>query len=258
MSKSYDEFYFRVTEQNENIEILNKYFIEHKKLGNYQNNMFCPGCKQAELTYVSKASKRRAYLKRKISSRHTTSCPYQFDYANNSYVNEYFKDLSDNQIKDKLDAMMRSLFLKKTHVAQTTVKQGVTWNEHPLVLTKEIKKQVHHKILRRKNIQQWLDKEIENEFYLFYGKVRLNITNWTSERDNTIYFLNISCENSNGEWKKKTSIYLGNKVSFEIEEGIDYYFVAIGCLNFQKRYPPKLKLASKQAFSIEKINEKSS
>lgn len=252
MSKSYDEFYFRVTKKNENIEILNKYLIEHKNLGNYQDNMFCPECKEAELLYVSKTSKCRAYLKRKISSRHTTSCSYQFDYASKSYVNEYFKDLSDNQIKDKLDAMMRSLFSQETHEAQSMVKKGVTWDEHPLVLTKDIKKQVHHKILRRKNIQQWLDKEIENELYLFYGKVRLNITNWTSKRDITIYFLNISCENSNGEWKKKISIYLGNKVSFEIEEGIDYYFVAIGCLEFPKGYPPKLKLASKQAFSIKK------
>lgn len=253
MSKSFDEFYFCVTEKNENIEILNKYFIEHKNLGNYQDNMFCPECRQAELSYVSKTSKRRAYLKRKISSRHTTSCSYQFDYANTRYVNEYFKNLSNNQIKDKLDAMMRSLFFKKTHVAQTTVKQGVIWDEHPLVLAKKIKKQVHHKTLRRKSIQQWLDREIENELYLFYGKVRLSISNWTPEPDNTIYFLNIFCKNSNGEWKKKTSIYLGNKVSFEIEEGIDYYFVAIGYLDFSKGFLPKLKLASKQAFSIEKI-----
>lgn len=143
--------------------------------------MFCPEYRQAELFYVPKTSIRRAHLKRKTSSKHTNSCSYQFDYASKKYMEEYFKNLRDDQIKDKLDAMMRSLFFKKEHVVQTSVVQGVSQEENPLVLKREIKKQVHRKTLRRKSIEKWLDKEIENELHLFYGKVRLSISEWSNE-----------------------------------------------------------------------------
>lgn len=53
--------------------------------------------------------------------------------------------------------------------------------------------------------------------------------------------------------EKKASIYLGNKVLLKVEEDADYYLVAIGHLDFSKGFPPKLKLASRQALSIEKV-----
>lgn len=113
MPKSFDEFYFCTADEKEDIKILNDYFIKYKNLGIYQDNMFCPECKQAELSYVPKTSQRRAHLKRKASSKHTNWCSYQFDYASKKYIEEYFKNLRDDQIKDKLDAMMRSLFYQK-------------------------------------------------------------------------------------------------------------------------------------------------
>lgn len=113
MLKSFDEFSFCTADEIEDIETLNDYFIKHKNLGIYHDNMFCPECRQAELSYVPKTLQRRAHLKRKTSSKHTNWCSYQFDYASKKYIEEYLKNLRDDQIKDKLDAMMRSLFLKK-------------------------------------------------------------------------------------------------------------------------------------------------
>ena len=52
MPKSFDEFYFCTTDEIEDIETLNDYFIKHKNLGIYLDNMFCPECRQAELSYV--------------------------------------------------------------------------------------------------------------------------------------------------------------------------------------------------------------
>lgn len=253
MSKSFDEFYFCTADEKEDIKTLNDYFIKHKNLGVYQDNMFCPECKQAELSYVPKTSQRRAHLKRKTSSKHTNGCSYQFDYASKKYIEEYFKNLRDDQIKDKLDAMMRRLFFRKDYLPQTSIVRRDFSDENPLVLTRKIERQVHHKTLRRKSIEKWLDKELEDELHLFYGKVRLSISEWHNEQGYTLYFLNIFCKNSNREWKKKASIYLGNKVLLKVEEDADYYLVAIGQLDFSKGFPPKLKLASRQALSIEKV-----
>lgn len=253
MPKSFDEFYFCTADKKEDIQILNDYFIKHKNLGIYQDNMFCPECRQAELSYVPKTSQRRAHLKRKTSSKHTNWCSYQFDYASKEYIEEYFKNLRDDQIKDKLDAMMRSLFLKKEYLPQTPIALGDSNDENPVVLTRTVERQVHHKSLRRKSIEKWLDKELEDELHLFYGKVRLSISEWHNEQGYTLYFLNICCKDSNREWKKKASIYLGNKVLLKVEEDADYYLVAIGYLDFSKGFPPKLKLASRQALSIEKV-----
>ena len=253
MPKSFDEFYFYTADKKEDIQILNDYFVKYKNLGIYQDNMFCPECKQAELSYIPKTSQRRAHLKRKTSSKHTNWCSYQFDYASKEYIEEYFKNLRDDQIKDKLDAMMRSLFLKKEYLPQTPIALGDSNDENPVVLTRMVERQVHHKSLRRKGFEKWLDKELEDELHLFYGKVRLSISEWHNEQGYTLYFLNIFCKDSNREWKKKASIYLGNKVLLKVEEDADYYLVAIGYLDFSKGFPPKLKLASRQALSIEKV-----
>ena len=180
MPKSFDEFYFYTADKKEDIQILNDYFVKYKNLGIYQDNMFCPECKQAELSYIPKTSQRRAHLKRKTSSKHTNWCSYQFDYASKEYIEEYFKNLRDDQIKDKLDAMMRSLFFKKEYLPQTPVDRGDSCDENPLVLKRKTERQVHHKTLRRKSIEKWLYKELENELHLFYGKVRLSISEWSN------------------------------------------------------------------------------
>lgn len=180
MPKSFDEFYFYTADKKEDIQILNDYFVKYKNLGIYQDNMFCPECKQAELSYIPKTLQRRAHLKRKTSSKHTNRCSYQFDYASKKYIEEYFKNLRDDQIKDKLDAMMRSLFFKKEYLPQTPVDRGDSCDENPLVLKRKTERQVHHKTLRRKSIEKWLYKELENELHLFYGKVRLSISEWSN------------------------------------------------------------------------------
>ncbi len=62
---------------------------------------------------------------------------------------------------------------------------------NPVVLTRKVERQVHHKSLRRKNDEKWLDKELEDELIFFYGKVRFSISEWHNEQGYTLYFLNI-------------------------------------------------------------------
>jgi predicted GTPase len=45
---------------------------------------------------------------------------------------------------------------------QTPVNLGDSSDENPLVLTRKVERQVHHKTLRRKSIEKWLDKELED------------------------------------------------------------------------------------------------
>ena len=72
---------------------------------------------------------------------------------------------------------------------QTPVDRGDSCDENPLVLKRKTERQVHHKTLRRKSIEKWLYKELENELHLFYGKVRLSISEWSNRQGYTLYFL---------------------------------------------------------------------
>ncbi len=64
-------------DKEEDIQILNDYFSKYKNLGIYQRCMFCPECKQAELSYIPKTS--QEHLKRRPVLTHTNWCsPIEF------------------------------------------------------------------------------------------------------------------------------------------------------------------------------------
>ena len=70
----------------------------------FRNDMFCPECRQAQLTLVAETSKHRAYLKRIPSSSHQQGCSFIYKYVTNRVIiKKYIDSLTKEQLQDKLD-----------------------------------------------------------------------------------------------------------------------------------------------------------
>ncbi|MFQ3852867.1 hypothetical protein ABLV90_04035 [Staphylococcus sp. 2S1] len=63
--KIFEEFFYNVDNETVDIEELNTYIEKNNRnINKYRGKMFCPECKVAKLTYVSKTTTRRAHLKK--------------------------------------------------------------------------------------------------------------------------------------------------------------------------------------------------
>ena len=110
----YDQFYVRHGE----LEGLH-YFHEAIHKDDFGNTclkdefkevkMYCPECEICELKFISGTSQRRAFLSKLQSSRHTTECSFACDEMPRRELVKYYDEVSDEQIKNRLNAMIRYL-----------------------------------------------------------------------------------------------------------------------------------------------------
>ncbi len=251
--KTFDECYFYAENRIEYLDNIISYVqknTNNNSLGKYENNMLCPECKMAELSYVHQTSQRRAFLRRKPSSKHNENCSYNFEYSSVKFSEKYYKTLKPEQIQDKMNSAMRELFKDKNNLDEkfSIHKNNRNDEENPFVQKIESNEKKIKKSLRRKNLGKYLDKEIQGQLHLFYGEVRLSTFSMEYKKEDekyTLYFLNIFCLNKKGEWTKRTSINRWEIKDNIIEDRI-YKMVAVGTMDFSKGFP-KLKLSNKNA-----------
>lgn len=259
MPKTFDEFYYKANNSNEYLDNLQEYVeSNNNSLGEYQNQIYCPECQQAELSYVHKTNQRRAFLRRKPKEKHDEFCSYRYDYASKKFAETYYTDFTDSQIQDRMDSMMRKLLDKPKITNKVISSKNIIFEENPFILEKVESEDRIRKTLRRKSICQYLDRNVDTALQLFYGKVRLKIVSRTKVNQEgesyTFYFLQVKCLNKDGKWTVRTSIYRGRKLD-DIDENKEYHFVAVGHLEFNDNYPPELKLANQRALLIQEIVE---
>lgn len=259
MPKTFDEFYYKANNSKEYLDDLQEYVENNNNsLGKYQNQIYCPECQQAELSYVHKTNQRRAFLRRKPKEKHDEFCSYRYDYASKNFAKTYYTFLTDSQIQDRMNSMMRKLLDKPKISNKVTSSRNIIFEENPFILEKVESEDRIRKTLRRKSICQYLDRNVDTMLQLFYGKVRLKVvsrikTNQKGE-SYTIHFLQIKCLNKDSKLTLRTSIYRGGRLD-EIDENKEYHLVAVGHLEFSDNYPPELKLVNQKALLIQEIVE---
>lgn len=212
--QTFDEFYFLKEEIVITFTKVLAYIKAHdSNLGKYENSMFCPECHTAKLIFVRREP--HPYLKKIPSSSHLLGCTYYFDHASNRLVKSYFDSLNDEQIKNKMKAMMRKLnSIKNSNTLQTENKL----QDNPLLISmkQEEKTQRNYKSLRRKSLSVWLDKEIEGQLCLFYGVVKLQVERHEKEDENgnkyDWYNLLVYVKKIRGGFTKQKSIEEGLKM----------------------------------------------
>ena len=104
--------------------------------------------------------------------------------------------------------------------------------------------------LQRKRLNVWIDESDDEDFCVFYGKVKLKVIEKEKNSDDPkktykYYLLQIYTQNKKGEWKFRTSLYRGNMRDL-VNEEVMYNIVMIGHLDFQFK-PFTIKLANKNA-----------
>ncbi len=81
-NKSFEDFYSKNKDDYFDVVLIDYYANFHDgDIGSFQNDMFCPECMQAELTFVHKSAKRRAHLRRIASTSHKEGCSYNYEYV---------------------------------------------------------------------------------------------------------------------------------------------------------------------------------
>lgn len=251
-NNSFDKCYYSLDNSIEYLDKINDYVEKNNgELGKYENSIFCPECRQAELTYVHRTTKKRAFLRSKFSKPHSDSCSYRHKYnRSQNFSKEYYESLTDEQIQDKLEATMREFSHKNSTIRILGVcENNFEENNNPSVQEKEENSR-GKKLVRHKKLDERLDREIEGLLHIFYGKVQLKIRKYSKTNEKgehyTFHYMDVLCQNKGKVFTKRTEIYRGG-IEDNIDENKLYKFVAIGKLDFPDNYPPRLNLLNNKS-----------
>lgn len=215
---SYEDFLY---------EVQKEYEQKNGDISKYRDKMLCPECKKAKLRFTHKTSERRAFLSTLPTSNHEEGCSYNYDLASNRAVKLFVATLTDEQVHDKLEAMLNTMLPRDRRDNENAVNAE---QQNPFVIDIGARNhQPNRRAIRRKSMNRWFDKADENNMFLFYGKVRLAVE---------------KCKTRNGEryklivktWKKdtwinKTSIFRG-MAQDDIDENTTYDLAVLGHLEF--------------------------
>lgn len=225
-------YYIKDNQLHDLYEIQEEYERNDGDISKYRGYMFCPECKKAELSFTHRTSSRRAFLSKIPSSDHAEDCSFKNDYATNSEIRQFTNTLNERQIQDRLESALNQLLPKKVK------EDNVTSNEikgNPLLITKNDKKGSSiKKVIPRKSINSWFDKSEENNLFVFYGKVKLEIQEIETEKGG--FFRLIVKTKKKNQWKIKTSIFRGKTRDNICEENI-YDIAVLGEIDFYNKFP---------------------
>lgn len=231
-NKIFTNFYFSKDLENHSIdEVQREYEEKNGDISKYIGRMFCPECKQAELSFTHKTSNRRAYLSKLPSSNHLDYCSYNYEYASNKLTKEYISSLSDNQINDKLESVLNSILGRKK--GDSTIKDMKSLSNNPFLIEDKINySKSKYKVIPRKSLNTWIDKSEDNKIYLFYGRVKLEV----EEINGKGYYNLLIKVRKNKSWKYKIKVFRA-KIKDNVDIDIIYDIAIFGHVEFYNGYP---------------------
>ena len=226
----FEKFYYSKDNKIHGISEIQKVYNQyHGDISQYRDQMFCPECKKAKLSFTHMTSTKRAFLSKLPSSDHVEGCSFKHDSASKSEIVEFIKELSANQIQDRLEAALNQLLLKKSKVGNDASNEC---KENPLVIKVDNSKGSSiRKFIPKKSLNSWFDKLEAHNMFIFYGNVKLEI----ESIKNQYYRLIVKTEKHN-QWKKKTSIFRGI-IQDNIDEEKIYDIAVLGEIEFYNDFP---------------------
>ncbi len=217
----------------------------------YQGEMFCPECYTAKLVFVSKSYRNNSYIKCKNGEIHSSGCSYQCDEASSKMMKDYFDSLTAYQIDSKLNILLNRLCRKDN---LTFKKIHLNPEESPLLFKSKNNSLLEkkYKLLRQKKINLYPSYSLEKGLYVFYGQVRLNISDRKKKDTNEPYQILEIQVYSQYENTYKTSYTIFYKdLNLEFDSDKKYNIVLIATPNIEYR-PYSLKLY-KNSIKIEEV-----
>ncbi|OFU70515.1 hypothetical protein HMPREF3108_06860 [Streptococcus sp. HMSC10A01] len=231
MGEKFKEFYFTGDQRIHNLDELEKEYEQKSgDISSYRGRICCPECRIAELAFTHKTSKKRAFLSTLPSSDHMADCSLKYESVSRKEIKDYVSNLGEEEMQDRLEAMLNRMLLREREENQIPA-NDVGDNPFTILVRKEGQPNTR-KCIPRKSLNSWFDKDEENNIFLFYGSVHLEVkeieTKW-----GTRYKLIVKT-NQQGEWKTKTTIFRGENRD-EIDQHQNYDLAIIGQLEFYNK-----------------------
>ncbi|MGX3045433.1 hypothetical protein [Helicobacter sp. T3_23-1056] len=215
-TNKFGEFYSQSHSRQISASCLNEYnYIQ------YKNDMFCPYCHQAKLSFVLHTTNKKRHLKTAPKSLHTSNCLYKNEQKSHKTTTEYVKTLTSKQIKNQLKSALRYLSEKQDDNAIVPPQDN---NKKATIdMQTKIRVSKSHQTLRKKSLKELEFKRSKNDdLFLFFGKtVKLD---FRQTQENGKY-LNIATQNNKGQ-----NIRIGIIVSkqYYVDKNALYNIVIIG------------------------------
>ena len=230
---SYEDFIYAADQQLHSLYEVQKEYEQSKgDISKYRDKMLCPECKKAKLRFTHKTSERRAFLSTLPTSNHEVGCSYNYDLASNRAVKQFVATLTDEQVHDKLEAMLNTMLPRDRRDNENAVNAE---QQNPFVIDIGARNhQPNRRAIPRKSMNRWFDKADENNMFLFYGKVRLSVEERETKKGKR-YILIVKTKRGE-EWIRKTSIFRG-MAQDAIDENTTYDLAVLGHLEFYNDFP---------------------
>lgn len=230
---SYEDFIYAADQQLHSLYEVQKEYEQIKgDISKYRDKMLCPECKKAKLRFTHKTSERRAFLSTLPTSNHEEGCSYNYDLASNRAVKQFVATLTDEQVHDKLEAMLNTMLPRDRRDNENAVNAE---QQNPFVIDIGARNhQPNRRAIPRKSMNRWFDKADENNMFLFYGKVRLSVEERETKKGKR-YILIVKTKRGE-EWIRKTSIFRG-MAQDAIDENTTYDLAVLGHLEFYNDFP---------------------
>ena len=230
---SYEDYIYAADQQLHSLYEVQKEYEQNKgDISKYRDKMLCPECKKAKLRFTHKTSERRAFLSTLPTSNHEEGCSYNYDLASNRAVKQFVATLTDEQVHDKLEAMLNTMLPRDRRDNENAVNAE---QQNPFVIDIGARNhQPNRRAIPRKSMNRWFDKADENNMFLFYGKVRLSVEERETKKGKR-YILIVKTKRGE-EWIRKTSIFRG-MAQDAIDENTTYDLAVLGHLEFYNDFP---------------------
>ena len=174
----FDTFYYTVDKSSEHYlsEIENLPDEEYEKL--YKGKMYCPHCKGPQLTLVKgvKSSFLRTHPKQLHEVVDGEMCPYAFETATKTAMEEYVQELRDKKkIKSALEAIMRRLF--KIPISKTTISPNVVEKKKDALLIEKKRDDntIKKSVIPHYSFKSWGKNIPQDQLLIVYGKVYIEL-----------------------------------------------------------------------------------
>lgn len=232
-TKKFEDFFYKENGSIEKVDMLIDYDERNGNIDPYVNQIFCPECYNAALSFVHGKT---PHLRSIPSSTHLDSCSYNYSYAKTNTISDYLDELTPEQVAGRLNSMMRQLMPNHREIIE--LKTNLAIENNSLLFDEEENKEgrkIVKKTIRRQRLSGWIDQSIAGKLHIFYGDVKISSKTCKSKAGNTYFKWVIKTQNKNGEWKYRTSLYRGS-IDEYFDENAVYKMVFIGVANFNGRF----------------------
>lgn len=199
MGSKFEEFYCKSQGRNLNVSFLNE-----SNYRRYKNDMFCPCCHQARLSFVLYTTNKKPHLRTLQKSLHSNTCHYKCKQQSYKADTKTSTHLTPKQLKNKLKSTLRYLSNELHNI------NDIHKNESKNAIIDESNK--IHMSKKAQDLCKKSLKELEfkqgksDKLFIFYGKaVKLNFNKTQGGN-----YLNIITKANNNQ-NIRIGIIVGNR-----------------------------------------------